>query len=180
MAVANPQTVAPPPKGRLLFGGAVFVIGLLCPLLVPLVVATDLSTEWKTVLSGLLLLGIPELFMLAAAAILGKAGFDYLKGKLWSFLRDYAPRDTVSHTRYRIGLAMFLLPLIFGWLTPYVLPVIPDFETHRIAYGVPGDLLLLASLFVLGGDFWDKLRALFVRDAKARFPNREPDAGLGG
>ncbi len=66
MAVTNPQTVAPPPKGRLLFGGAVFVLGLLCPLL------------------------------------------------------------------------------------------------------------------VLGGDFWDKLRALFVRDAKAQFPDREPVAGLGG
>jgi len=27
---------------------------------------------------------------------------------------------------------------------------------------VTGDLMLLASLFVLGGDFWDKIRALFV------------------
>ena len=29
------------------------------------------------------------------------------------------------------------------------------------------DLLLLVSLFVLGGDFWNKLRALFIHDAKA-------------
>ena len=27
-----------------------------------------------------------------------------------------------------------------------------------------GDACCLASLFVLGGGFWDKLRALFVRD----------------
>ena len=80
MADANSQAVVPPPKGQLLFGGAVFVLGVLCPLLVPLVAASDLPTEWKTVLSGLLLLGIPELFMLAAAAILGKSGFDYFKG----------------------------------------------------------------------------------------------------
>ena len=33
-----------------------------------------------------------------------------------------------------------------------------------------GDLLLLTSLFVLGGDFWDKLRALFFHQAKAVFP----------
>lgn len=26
-----------------------------------------------------------------------------------------------------------------------------------------GDLMLIASFFVLGGDFWNKLRALFVR-----------------
>jgi hypothetical protein len=29
---------------------------------------------------------------------------------------------------------------------------------------------LLVSLFVLGGDFWDKLRALFIGEAKAVFP----------
>ena len=27
-----------------------------------------------------------------------------------------------------------------------------------------------SSLFVLGGDFWDKLRSLFVREAKAVVP----------
>jgi hypothetical protein len=30
--------------------------------------------------------------------------------------------------------------------------------------------MLLASLFVLGGEFWDKLRALFVHGARAAFP----------
>ena len=29
--------------------------------------------------------------------------------------------------------------------------------------------LLLASLFVLGGDFWDKVRSLFIHDAEVRF-----------
>jgi hypothetical protein len=28
----------------------------------------------------------------------------------------------------------------------------------------------VASLFVLGGDFWDKLRALFVHEARVVFP----------
>ena len=86
----------------------------------------------------------------------------------------------MGRTRFRIGLAMFLLPLLFGWLTPYVLPVLPDYGAHRFAYGVSGDLLLLASLLMLGGDFWDKLRALFVRDAKVQFSDRGPVAGLGG
>jgi hypothetical protein len=30
--------------------------------------------------------------------------------------------------------------------------------------------MLIASLFVLGGNFWDKLRALFVADAVAVIP----------
>jgi len=30
--------------------------------------------------------------------------------------------------------------------------------------------MLIASLFVLGGNFWDKLRALFDADARVVFP----------
>jgi len=29
--------------------------------------------------------------------------------------------------------------------------------------------MLILSFFVLGGDFWDKVRALFLHDAKAQF-----------
>jgi hypothetical protein len=29
----------------------------------------------------------------------------------------------------------------------------------------------LSSLFVLGGDFWDKVRALFIYDARAVLPS---------
>ena len=38
--------------------------------------------------------------------------------------------------------------------------------------GITGDIILLLSLFVLGGNFWDKLRALFIRDAKVAFPEK--------
>lgn len=33
------------------------------------------------------------------------------------------------------------------------------------------DLVLAASLFVLGGEFWDKLRSLFLYDAKVILPS---------
>ncbi len=32
--------------------------------------------------------------------------------------------------------------------------------------------MLLTSLFLLGGDFWDKLRSLFLRDATAMIPKK--------
>ncbi|GJD53856.1 hypothetical protein OPKNFCMD_6635 [Methylobacterium crusticola] len=34
------------------------------------------------------------------------------------------------------------------------------------------DITQVASVFVLGGSFWDKLRALFIRDAGVIFPDR--------
>ncbi len=155
-------------KSRLYTGGIIFVTGFLSPLLVPLVTASSLPVAWKTTLSGLLLVGVPELAMLVAAAVMGKAGFDYLKQHIFGFLGKYfAPPETVSLTRYRIGLVLFSIPLLFGWLAPYISGYIPIFDEHRLLFAIIGDLFLLCSLFVLGGEFWDKLRALFIHKAKA-------------
>jgi hypothetical protein len=65
---------------------------------------------------------------------------------------------------------MFVLPFVFGYLIFYAPALIPGYHEHRIALNLGADLLLLSSFFVLGGDFWDKFRALFVHDAKASFP----------
>ena len=165
----NAASASRPPRGRLALGATIFGLGLICPLFVPLVAATGLPAGLKTGLSGLLLLGIPEVFTLAAVAVLGKPGFDHLKGRIFAVLRRMAPPDRVGRTRYRIGLVLFALPLLLGWLGPYLLLHIPFYAEHGLALHVSGDAMLLASLVVLGGDFWDKLRALFVHGAVARF-----------
>lgn len=169
--MAPGEMTTPPSKSRLLLGGVVFVSGFLVPLAVPLVALTDLPSGWKTALSGLLLFGIPEVFMLLAVAILGKPGFAYLKALMFGYLgRRLAPPERVGVLRYRIGLVMFTLPLLLAFVTPYAGELIPGYETYRIWYGLTGDLLLLFSLFVLGGEFWDKLRALFLHEARVVQP----------
>ena len=156
-------------------GITLFVLGLLSPLFIPLVTATALPAGWKTALSGLLMLGIPELLWAAAAAIMGKAGFNYIKGKFWGGVKKIASTDHVSSVRYRFGLVMFSLPILFGWLAPYGTNRIPGYETHHLAVNVMGDVLLFSSLFVLGGDFWDKLRGLFIHKAKIKISSRESE-----
>ena len=156
------------------YGGIIlFVLGLLSPLFIPLVTTTALPAGWKTALSGLLMLGIPELLWVAAAAIMGKAGYNYIKGKFWGFFKKMAPPDEVSPARYLVGLVMFLLPILFGWIGAYWVQRIPGYEDYRFAANLFGDLLLVSSLFVLGGDFWDKLRGLFIHKAKIKIPARE-------
>jgi hypothetical protein len=153
-------------------GIVVLVVGWLSPLLVPVVVATDLPTEWKTVFSGLLMVGIPELFTVAAVAILGKSGFHLIKERVFGFLKKHGPADTVGRTRYRIGLVMFVAPILFGWLAPYGPDRVMGHEVQNLWVNVVTDLMFISSFFVLGGDFWDKLRALFIQGAKAQFAAR--------
>jgi hypothetical protein len=148
------------------------VVGWLSPLCIPLITATELPTRWKTIISGALAVGIPEVFTVAAIAIMGKSGYNLIKERIFSFLKKHGPPDRVSLTRYRIGLVMFLLPLIFGWLGPYGANMIPGYETHRFVVSLIGDVMFVASLFVLGGDFWDKIRALFSHSARVQFSGR--------
>jgi hypothetical protein len=157
-------------RWRLRLGVIVFVIGFLSPLLIPLVTASELPTKWKAVISGFLAVGIPELFSIIAIAIMGKPGFNYIKKQFFAFLKKHGPPDKVNRMRYRIGLVMFLIPIFFGWLAPYFPHTVPGYETHRFWVNLIGDMMFVSSLFVLGGDFWDKVRALFVYGATAKFP----------
>ena len=165
------QTTNPPAPGwRFKLGVYLLVFGAICPLFTPLVAMTNLSTGWQAALSGLLLVGIPEIFSLAAIAIMGKDGFNYIKGKVFAFFKRHALPKEVSRTRYQIGLVLFLLPLLFGWLAPYGRGVIHGYEGHGFAVNLAWDILLLVSLFVLGGNFWDKVKALFTYGARTQFP----------
>ena len=153
-------------KARFRLGATIFIIGFCSPLLIPLVTATDLPMKWKAAISGALALGIPELFSIIAIAIMGKSGFQQLKEIFFGFIKKHGPAEKVSLTRYRIGLVMFVLPIIIGWLAPYGPDNIKGFEPQGLTVNIIFDLMFFSSFFVLGGEFWDKLQALFVYGAK--------------
>ena len=153
---------------RFRMGIIVFAVGFLSPLLIPVFAGMNLPLAWKTTISGLLAVGVPEVFAIAAIALMGKKGFRYLKSRIFEFLKKHAPPDAVGQTRYRIGLVMFVLPLLFGWLGPYVPNIIPGYALQRFWLNLCGDLIFASSFFVLGGDFWDKVSALFIHGARVQ------------
>jgi hypothetical protein len=108
--------------------------------------------------------------MLIAAAVMGRQGFAELKRRLGAWLRRYGPPEQVGPLRYRIGIVLFTVPLLLGWLGPYLQHHLPGYDSKPLIWHVTGDVVFVASLFVLGGEFWEKLRALFVHGATARFP----------
>jgi hypothetical protein len=161
------STAAEPAVGwRLKLGVGIFVLSILLPVAgIPLVATLGLSGTITTSVSGALLVGA-EVLGLLAVAVMGKPGYLYIKSRVFRLLKRYGPPEEVSRARYNTGLVIFVLPILFGWVTLYVSDLIPYFEDNLFAYAIGGDMLLLASLFVLGGDFWDKIRALFVYSDK--------------
>ncbi len=146
-----------------------FGLSILLPIAgVPMVGLFDFSTSVTATVTGGLLVSA-EVMGLAAVAVMGKSGYALIKKKVFGFIKQYGPPNKVSRLRYRIGLVMFCMPMVFGWVSIYAARWIPGFENEPFLYAVGGDLMLLTSLFVLGGDFWDKIRSLFIHDAEVHF-----------
>ena len=163
------KAAAPPPKGRILAGVSVFALGWLVTLaIVSVVTASSLTTSTRATVSGIVVFVGPKIGVLVAIAILGKPGFTYLKRRVFGFLK---PPAEVGPVRHRIGIVMFVAALLLGFLERYLGFFVPDEIAREIGYSLANDILLFASILVLGGDFWDKIRALFIREAKVQFPS---------
>ena len=160
-----------------------FVVSLLgMPILVPLFAVLGFSGTFMASFTAIGAI-VAELMLVAGAAIAGKQGFAEIKRIVFQVFKRYGPPQTVGKPRYVIGLVMFCVPLVFAFVSPYLehfqaVQYVPDAVAQHIperaetvfTFALAGDIMLMASLFVLGGDFWDKLRSLFVHDARATFP----------
>jgi hypothetical protein len=162
-------------KLRFYLGLSCFALSWILPLFGFLVARLDLPLAVKATIIGLLTVGGPEILAILAVVCLGKENLLVMKDKILAFLRLLKPTGPVSRRRYRLGLVMFLLPLIPTYIMAYVPQWLPDHTHQRLYVNLAADFLFLTSLFVLGGDFWDKLRALFVYDARAQFDLQPTD-----
>ena len=140
-------------NSKLILGVLILIVGFMSPLLMPLVIGSDLSVSYKNILSGLLAFGIPEIFMVVAVAVMGKQGYEFIKEKAFKYLKKFAPADSVSLKRYRIGLIMFSIPIIIGLILPYSTYFLPLAKEIPVWWYIISDMLFVSSLFVLGGDF---------------------------
>ena len=146
--------------GNLLFFTSIWVAWLPC------------SASFKAMLWSILFFA-PEVGTLIGVALMGKENYERFKAALYKFVGRIKPAGDVGPVRHKAGLVMFFLPLVPAYLQAYWPQWLPDSSPLRWQVKVAADVLFLASFFVLGGDFWDKLHALFTREARACPP---PDA----
>ncbi len=156
--VQAPIAVPPPPK-RLALGIALLAVAITVKIVGPaLIVASGLPPTWKTGLSIAIFVIVPKLLLVTIIFLMGKPGFAYLKALCFkhviNVIAPLAPPRQVSRRRYRIGLVMFVLPMIEAWLAPYLEAAFPDWAAQRPIEWA-WDVMFVASFYVLGGDFWD-------------------------
>jgi hypothetical protein len=165
MMQAHHETGAAAGDWRFKLGMAIFVSAFAIWLLVPLMAALNASGTTLAALSGIVFVG-NKVLLLAVVAVMGKPGFVQLKRHVFGYVAMLAPAPEVGRLRHAVGLTMFGVPLLTTFLEPYDDYIWPALFTHGWRVELVSDLVFVASFFVLGGNFWAKIRTLFVRTAR--------------
>ena len=123
---------------------------------------------WKGFVLAAFWISAP-IMKISSIAILGKSSYLWIQYKMHFIYHHVAKPHQVTPFRYNIGLVMFILPFLPNYMFSFMPHLLPDSLLLRYFIIIAADVVFLSSLFVLGGDFWDKLRALFIYTAKAKF-----------
>jgi len=165
MTTSNDETDGSTASGwRFKLGVCIFVAAFAIWLLVPLATILGVSGPRIAALTGAIFVA-NKVLLVACVAVMGMPGFQQLRAIAFGHAKRLAPSKTVGPVRHAIGLVMFCVPLLAAMLDPYVNQVWPDLKPNSWQLRLLGDLVLIASFFVLGGNFWSKVRALFIRTA---------------
>ncbi len=126
------------------------------------------STAEALSISSVILISA-EVAFVSAVALLGKDFVNMIKAKFKSkFSRkgDKASFKPISKLRFRIGIILFILTLSI----PSILTEVVLYYNYVDVIGLSNllyiflsfDVIFILSLFILGGEFIDKLRGLFT------------------
>lgn len=159
--------VSPPPsawKRRLGLGLVVYSFLPLCT--VGLLAFVDMSPASAVTFSAVYLAS-GEIAFLAAVALLGKPFVMAVKNKIKGFFRKTrqpAPIRPISRRRHALGVTLFALSFVPYYATMVVLLLAHPKEPNShvlLSLLLGGEGLFFLSLFVLGEEFWARLKRLF-------------------
>jgi hypothetical protein len=150
---------------RFYAGIAALVLAVILPVGAFIVPMLGLPLAQSALLVGVLVAGGPEVLCIAAIALLGKETFQYLAHHAKLAFRRAVVDRPASKTRYYVGLVIMLV----SWLPAYVYAYFPAATpggNARIYILAALDLAFVASVFLMGGEFWEKVRRVFIYEGK--------------
>lgn len=137
-------------------------LSLVLPLIGFTIPFLGLHPALTATIMGLLTVGGPEVAIILAVIFLGKKTFLYYKEKFFKLFKRTRPYKPVSKVRYYIGLVIFWGSITPHYLNAYAPHLLPNQDNLRYFILVGGDLAFVLSFFILGGNFWEKFKRLFI------------------
>ena len=155
----------PTSNWRLVAGGSVLALATAMPLAALFIPLLGLPVAQSALIGGILVAGAPEVLIVLAIVLLGRRNFDRLVGAAKTLFFTTFFASPVSRTRYYVGLAICILSIVPLYLAGYLPSAMPA-GNGRIVILAVADLAFIVSVFVMGGEFWEKVRRVFVWDGK--------------
>ena len=150
---------------RFYTGMAALVLSLVMPLFAFLVPLFGLSLAQSAAVVGLLIAGGPEVVGLIGIALLGRNAFQYFTYQAKRAFRSAVLPTRVSKKRYYIGLSINVTSWIPLYLYGYFPTWLPSGDA-RIYILASAGLSFILSMFIMGGEFWEKFRRIFIWEGK--------------
>jgi len=150
---------------RFYAGMAAMVLSVIMPLCAVFVPVLGLPMAQAALLAGVLVAGGPEVLCILAVALLGKDTFKYFAHRAKSAFRHAVLDRPASKARYYVGLTIILVSWLPAYLYAYFPGIMPGGDA-RIYILAAMDLAFVASVSLMGGEFWEKVRRIFVYEGK--------------
>jgi hypothetical protein len=150
---------------RFYTGMTALVLAVILPLGSVAVPLLGLSMTQSALLVGVMVAGGPEVLCILAIALLGKETFQYLAHRAKLAFRRAVVDKPASKARYYVGLAIILLSWLPAYIYAYAPAALPG-GNARIYILAATDLAFVASVFLMGGEFWEKVRRIFIYEGK--------------
>ncbi len=144
-------------RWQLRMGLAVLILSIALPLGGVLFSFLGWRGMQSAFIAFLLVGGLPEILCLLAIAVLGKEHY----ASTVSAVRRTRSLPSVSRMRYYSGLIGCLLNGVPIWLYAYTPWLMPE-GSNKFIILATADLVFIFSIFLMGGEFWEKFRRLFV------------------
>ena len=136
-------------------GMALIIAGIASPLLSFLVPLLGLSTAAASTAVAFLMIGLPEIFLVAGGVLAGKEALLTVKYRLFK---------PAGRVRYLLGLVLFVCTILANWILVYLAltdVVLMEQENLLIIIGSL-DIVNVASILMMGVEFFAKFKRIFV------------------
>lgn len=136
-------------------GMALIIAGIASPLLSFLVPLLGLSAAAASSAVAFLMIGLPEIFLVAGGVLAGKDALMAVKSRL------FRPAGKI---RYLLGVILFVSTILTNWVLVYLAltdVVLMDQESLLIIIGGL-DIINVVSILMMGVEFFAKLKRIFV------------------
>lgn len=134
--------------------GMVFIVlGIFSPLIGLGVPLLDLPSGTSTALVTFFMVGGPEIFLVVGGALAGKQAIETIKKEFFKY---------AGKARYEFGLILFVTTVFINWVFVY-LNLLENYAfdiNTRLIITLCIDVTTIISIFVMGPEFFEKLKRL--------------------